>query len=316
MGGVCLRCGRQLTDANANYGWRCAEKVGVPYGSARDGIKQYKELYKLYSGLLPQNKVKFDGKISELLDKAGYQDTAIEAGGIYMELLDELAGTSEKDKIIQEILKGFQKNVPVQSIQRISLKKSVSKNKADNIIKDNAQYIIDAANEFGVNPAILASCIYAEQSLNVTPTETLEDWAQMMLGMDASVGVSQVRISTAKNLEDMGYIESTGEKITYSTTYIMGQKVTKKNVVSREEGIYNKLSNNQMNIRYAAAELKYRQDMWKDEYPIIDGKTDILATLYNLGDNAKKPNANPESNPFGNFAKENYYHMRDLLGLD
>ncbi len=33
----CLRCGRELKDPNALYGWRCAKKVGVsPYGTLED----------------------------------------------------------------------------------------------------------------------------------------------------------------------------------------------------------------------------------------------------------------------------------------
>ncbi len=32
--GVCRRCGRELKDPNAQYGWRCAEILGVQTGAA------------------------------------------------------------------------------------------------------------------------------------------------------------------------------------------------------------------------------------------------------------------------------------------
>ena len=87
------------------------------------------------------------------------------------------------------------------------------------------------------------------------------------------------------------------------------------NVVSnRRAGTVQKLSDDRTNIEYAAAYLKYYQDRWKEAYPEIDGRTAILATLYNQGE-IKPPHANPEPNPFGIFARDNYYHVRDLLGL-
>lgn len=68
-------------------------------------------------------------------------------------------------------------------------------------------------------------------------------------------------------------------------------------------------------ICHAAAYLRYYQDRWESVYPEIDGRTAILATLYNQGE-LNPPHSNPVSNPFGDFAKENYYHVRDLLGLE
>ena len=76
------------------------------------------------------------------------------------------------------------------------------------------------------------------------------------------------------------------------------------------------LENSELNIKYAAGYLKYFQDEWKNVYPDIDGKTDILATLYNLGHEQTSPNSNPKPNDFGKFAKENYSHVRKLLGLE
>ena len=63
--------------------------------------------------------------------------------------------------------------------------KSVSKTrKATEVIVKNAEFIKSAAKRHGVNPAILAACIYTEQANNVTITEDLEDATQSFLGME------------------------------------------------------------------------------------------------------------------------------------
>ena len=64
--------------------------------------------------------------------------------------------------------------------------------------------------------------------------------------------------------------------------------------------------------------ISYIQDLWKSEYPEIDGRIAILATLYNIGEYGGKRgiNSTPQSTPFGDFAKENYYYMKNLLGLN
>ena len=194
---------------------------------------------------------------------------------------------------------------------------SVSKEAAAEVIKANSAYIISAGKEFGVNPAILASVIYAEQVLNVTYTEKIEDAAQAILGLDCSVGIAQVRISTAEKVENNGYISKTTNTIASKYMYtipIIGKQVYSTDVISRKDNIYNKLKDNETCVRYAAAYIAMIQDIWKDAYSEIDGRTAIIATLYNVGENGKKgPNANPKSNEFGDFAKENYYYMKELL---
>ena len=62
-----------------------------------------------------------------------------------------------------------------------------------------------------------------------------------------------------------------------------------------------------------AAYLRYWIDDWKGVYPKINKKPAILGTLYNLGDNAKAPNANPEANGFGKYVKKKYRYVRRNL---
>ena len=181
----------------------------------------------------------------------------------------------------------------------------ISKEKADEIIINNTQNIKDAAAEFGVNPGILAATIYAEQRLNVN---WKDHWIDPLAAdvLDVSLGVSQIRISTAVKIENAGYIEKT----------VYYEWHTNSAVENQRAGVVYKLQNDETNIRYATAYLSYIQDIWKESYPEIDGRTAILATLYNISEyGSHGVNSNPSSNEFGSFAKENYY-MRKLLGLD
>lgn len=188
---------------------------------------------------------------------------------------------------------------------KLDLAPPTSSKDASKIIKANAKSILAAGKEFGVNPAIIASCIYTEQTKNVNWIDHVTDrgWAT---ALDTSIGIGQVKLSTARNLEDNGYLPKT-EGVSY---VYMNYKIT------RDEKIVEKLSDPETNVLYVAAELKYRQDLWKDQYPMIDGDSAILGTLYNLGDYSKKPNASPKPSPFGSEVKKNYHQMRTLLEME
>lgn len=84
------------------------------------------------------------------------------------------------------------------------------------------------------------------------------------------------------------------------------------------------LEDNETNIQYAAAYIKYQNSMWEEEYPEIWQDVAIQATIYNLGHEKLKdgwlieklgilfagfkeqrePHANPESNDFGKFVED------------
>ena len=202
-------------------------------------------------------------------------------------------------------------------------KRSVEKaRKSSEVISKNAKTIIEAGKKYGVNPAIIASCIYTEQIRNVNFRDTLTD--TMIYWMDTSIGIGQVKVSTAKLMEDLGYIEKTeylGKRQNWhGNSYIMVDywNVPRYGIVegSREKAISKRLTNDKDCIEYVAAYLKYWQDKWKDVYPEIDGRSSILGSLFNLGEKAKAPNPNPTPIEFGLFVKDNYNHMKYLLGIE
>lgn len=107
-------------------------------------------------------------------------------------------------------------------------------------------------------------------------------------------------ISTDGITNKVAFLSPTGWK------YVVG---------SREKAIAHRLTVESENVNYVAAYLAYWQDRWKYEYPEIDGRTAVLATLFNQGE-IQSPHANPKPNSFGVQAKKEYQYMRQLLGLE
>ena len=174
--------------------------------------------------------------------------------------------------------------------------------KANEKIKENTEYIINAATKFGLTPADVAMVIYAEQCINV-------DWKDAVIDpfvspLNVSLRLGQILISTAKKVEDQGYMP-----ITQNTEW-HGNTSTE----NRDQGIASKLLDPQINTQYVAAYLRLNIDLWKEKYPNIAPDKAILATLYNIGkDEENDPRPNPESNAFGDFSERKYLFLQQLL---
>ncbi len=141
--------------------------------------------------------------------------------------------------------------------------------------------------------------------------DTLTDWTGFY-GVNTSVGLGQVRMSTAEFLEEKGYVikvEATEGGWNVPFIGFVNGTVT----MAREK----RLEDNRSNCIYVAAYIKYFQDTWQDdEFPSIANRPDILGTLYNIGHESVQPHSNPGSNSFGDYVANNYDSMRHLLGLD
>ena len=162
-----------------------------------------------------------------------------------------------------------------------------------------------------LTPKIIAGVIYAEQDNNVNYKDMAGDWLGFYGLLDTSIGLGQVKVSTAKFIEDMGYIPRTSAAEWGWNLPVIGP-VYGTETMAREM----RLENNQMNTMYVAAYLKYWQDVWKKVYPEIESDTATLGTLYNLGKKANMPNTSPQSNPFGDDVSKNHAYMGQLLGGD
>jgi hypothetical protein len=188
-------------------------------------------------------------------------------------------------------------------------RKSKRKSKATKIIVKYSKEIKDAGKKYSVDPAIVGGCIYAEQKRNVNFVDTLTDWVGFYGVIDTSIGIGQVKVSTAKMLEDEGYVSKTkstdGGWDVPLVGFVHG---------TRTMSIAKRLENNKCNITYVAAYLKYWVDEWKLAYPKIGKSPAILGTLYNLGDNARKPHKKPQPNEFGKYVKKKYKYVKKKIG--
>lgn len=156
-------------------------------------------------------------------------------------------------------------------------------------LTQDEMYMLDAALEFGVDPAMVATVIAVEQAFNVNIFD-LADVPAGLIGIDTSVGYGQVRISTAQLLEDTNYIERSS---------------------SRWDRVW-RLSDKKTNIRYVAAYLAYVRDIWILQDPDFEDHPDIWWTVYNTGKLTAHPN--PGSGVLGVEANIYYSYYERLFG--
>lgn len=176
--------------------------------------------------------------------------------------------------------------------------------RAANLIGTYAPTIKDVSKEFKVDPIIIGAVIYQEQSTNVNFIDTLTDYVGGLLHINTSIGIGQVRVQTAKLLEDI-----------YPTLNPLDKKNdpwADSNTVRVE-----RLKDPWTNIRYVAAKIKFDQDRWNNAGLDLKDRPEILGTLYNIENinNPIEPSTGAESNNFGIGVKENYGKVKKLLGL-
>jgi hypothetical protein len=172
------------------------------------------------------------------------------------------------------------------------------------IIQNNNSAIIAAANEFSVDPVIVGSVVFEEQSTNVNFIDTLTDYVGGLLHINTSIGIGQVRIKTAALLEN---------KFPELNPLIRLKDPFADSNIVRVERLKDPLTN----LRYVAAKIKFDIDRWNAAGYSINDKVDILGTLYNIEeiDHPVVPHPSPEPNNFGVGTQNNYDRVKKLLGL-
>lgn len=178
------------------------------------------------------------------------------------------------------------------------------------LIGQYARRIIEVASRFGVDPVVVAGVIVAEQTLNVNFIDSLTD--KPLYFMDTSIGIGQVKISTAKEVESHLSINP----IIETAFVFMDMTVWSVPGIGLVAGSYEyalacRLENDEQNITYVAAYIAYIQEVWRDSGIDISEKPEILATLYNIG--IGEPKANPQPNDFGSFVYEHYDEIEIIL---
>lgn len=174
---------------------------------------------------------------------------------------------------------------------------NLSNEEADKLIKSYKPTIEKVAKSFGVDKYIIAGVIYKER----VSTDYLDNFDAFagIIGTNTSIGIGQVKVSTAQKLENRWYIT----------------RITKKEIQeagSEQKARVARLVNNSWNINYVAAYLKNLQDIRKGKFPSINKRPDILATLYNIG--KEEAHSNPQPNDYGRAVQASYSHMKRLMG--
>ena len=123
-----------------------------------------------------------------------------------------------------------------------------------------------------------------------------------------SVGLGQVRMSTAEYLEENGYIPEASAKEGGWNIPIIGF-IYGTETMTREK----RLENNKWNIMYVTAYIKAIEDYWIEAYPNISSDPGVLGTLYNQGHNFSTPHGNPQPGPFGEKTEYFYELMEEAL---
>lgn len=175
--------------------------------------------------------------------------------------------------------------------------------RAGNLIRNYIPIIKYAANEFEIDPVIVGAVIYQEQATNVNFIDTLTDYIGGLLHLNTSIGIGQVRVKTAEQLEK--YYPNLDP-------YRQNSLFVDYNMVRVE-----RLKDPLINIKYVAAKIHFSQERWEKAGFDINDRPEILGTLYNIEDvfSPVKPHANPEPNEFGKGVKENYKKVEKLLEL-
>jgi len=183
-----------------------------------------------------------------------------------------------------------------------------AKEKATKDITDNKNYIINAANMYkDVTKEMVASVIYQERYDNFDIFDA-GDEALGIIGVDTSIGLGQVKISTAKMLSELGYAPG-ADDFKYT---LFGKDVSDQ--LSENEKYVKILSINEFNTIFVAAYLQYNIDRWKEAYSNIVNDIGVLATLYNQ-EEQNAPHSDPyvEQDSFGDRARQNCEYVKSLI---
>jgi hypothetical protein len=154
-----------------------------------------------------------------------------------------------------------------------------------------------AGQLFGVDARTLGAIVYVERNLNYDWKDRALDLLLAGRGYNSSIGFCQVKLKTAywieKQLADSSSMFYPGE----AYRHILPASKSPKELIAR-------LSNDSLNIHYAAAYLCIIQSYWQRAgFPIAD-RPDILGTLYSTGlyrrnGELRLPHAHPKPNFFG-----------------
>jgi len=173
------------------------------------------------------------------------------------------------------------------------------------LLKQYDSQINKAAAVFGIPSRLLVSAIYADRRMHYNLLDASLDVLIARNGRDNSIGIAQVRVSTA-----LWVVKTLKDK---NSPYYLGGKF--ENIIPGEmtrDEMINYLIFPDSNLFIAAAYSAMILKRWKDAGFDIANRVEIFATLYNLGpyrrdETEREPHRNPVANEYGYVAKDFYY---------
>ncbi len=168
-------------------------------------------------------------------------------------------------------------------------------------INERMEFIKIASDKFNINYKILSAIIYVERTLNYDWRDDALDVIIAEAGMNSSIGFCQVKLKTAYWIEKQ---LNTSESIYNPGNQYKG--ILK--ISTSPEELILKLTNDSLNIFYAAAYIRIIQSRWEKEGFLLDDKPEIIGTLYSTGlfyrdGKERTPRMNPDANGFGKKVK-------------
>jgi hypothetical protein len=184
--------------------------------------------------------------------------------------------------------------------------------KAQFVLIENREFIMQAGKTFGVKSRLMVSVIYTEQVINVTWGDKELDIPLAKAGLNTSLGLGQMKVSTAEWFEH--------QMCDSASLYFLGDSIWKKFSHSRSRAdLVDRLAIPKWNCYYVAGYLAMILKRWSDADVPLFHRVDIVATLYSAGveksgREIRSPHINPTPNNFGKFANA-FYESDSLLSI-
>lgn len=177
--------------------------------------------------------------------------------------------------------------------------RKITKDAAKAKLTSHKGYIFEAAEKFNVDPYLLGA-ILIDEIARFLPFEGVgEALLVFFVGKNASGGIAQVKVETARGLIQDGYYNpDPGDQM------LSVERIKK---TSRAH-LYQYVKEPKYSIFFAAARIRELIDRWKVATDIHE-RPNIIATLYSFTDSKHTPHANPQPSNRGLQIASEFYEL-------
>ncbi len=175
----------------------------------------------------------------------------------------------------------------------------ITKDAAKEKLRLHQEIIFDAAKKFKIDPYLLGAIIIDEIARFGLIEGIMDPLLGYFIGLNASAGVAQIKIDTARGLMQTGYYNPNS-----NDQKLLPDKVGK----TPRAYLYQYIKEPKHSIFFAAARMRSLIDEWK-KYANLNERPEIIATLYSM---YKSPHTHPEANERGTQIAEEFYQIAKM----